>query len=110
MKSVQRRVKILCFVWLISYIIVGVGVNVYSRYAYFQYGGSPSSMLSSLQLFVLLAATVFFNPMLFIIQRQAKCAGMKKVKTIARILSICLSSWIAFAMFLTLLALFHIGS
>lgn len=75
-KKIARR---LFFLWVISYVVLGVLSNAYVLYQRVFVGYDPIHMLSGYQVFSLIIMIVYFIPLLLVVLHYAKISEMRKL-------------------------------
>lgn len=97
----RRITKLLCILWLVTFVTAGTISNAYIFYAIARTGTSPVTMLSPYQLLVLAVSLLYFYPLLFLIHHYAKIAAMKAIVICARIGIAFFSIWNVMAIIAT---------
>ena len=102
----RKITKILCILWLVTFVTAGIISNAYIFYTIARTGTSPVTMLSPYQLLVLAVTLLYFCPLLFVIHHYAKIAAMKAIMICARIGIVFFSLWNVMAVITTVCTYF----
>ena len=92
--SYRRKAKLLCIIVLISLLVVSILSQIYVYYIYFSTGSWPIRILSSHQIATLIFAVFYFLPLLVLLYKNAKHAGMKKLVIVSAFAIVILLIWI----------------
>ena len=93
----RKKVYVLSFLWIASYLMVWI-----SGYVIMLIDGKATgiyhfpSMMSGFQLFLLFSVIVYFLPLLWTIYKNAKMAKLHSMVCIARVLLFIFSIWSVF--------------
>lgn len=105
----KRTAKRLSVVFLVVFLIISIGGNIYVVYERAVIGYNPITMFSGYYLFSMTVLIAVYLPMLFIIQHYAKLAAMKKLLLTTRILVGYFSLATLFLIFITFSELLNPG-